>query len=287
MNNDKFFILRETSTISRTPEIIEKNNDEVVIKAVLQDLGVYNRNGRNYQVLLVDNGCKSPEILELQENRSWFGEYGHPLSDDVRRQVTIDNKYICHEIMKTELDGNLLKGTVSSIPTHYGREFRDLIRRGTKVAFSLRALGKLEKSSSRPGCFDVVAPFRVITYDCVILPSHKVAYQEAILKENGLWLPNEEKILKNPVGHKLLIENVSTLKEEAILVDVAKFISGNSDNVKAVQETLEFAYDNIRFSHDNRSIIMESKADHMELIIPLENYVSKLATNVIYDIFKK
>lgn len=287
MNSDKIFILRETSTIARTPEIIDNKNDEVIISTVLQDLDVYNRNGRNYQKKLVEKGCQSLEIKELMENRTWMGEFGHPLSDDVRRQVTIDNKYISHEIMKTHLDGNILKGVVSSIPTRYGIEFRDLIRRGTKVAFSLRALGKLEKSSSRIGCYDVVDPFRIITYDCVILPSHKVAYQENILKESasGILLPEET--LTNPIGHRLIIENVNTLKEEAILVDVAKFVSGNSDNVKAVQETLEFAYNNIRFSQDKKSIIMESKIDHMELVIPLENYVSKLATDIIYDIFRK
>ena len=287
MNNDKIFILRETSTIARTPEIIDNKNDEVIISTVLQDLDVYNRNGRNYQKKLVEKGCQSLEIKELMDNRTWMGEFGHPLSDDVRRQVTIDNKYISHEIMKTNLDGNILKGVVSSIPTRYGIEFRDLIRRGTKVAFSLRALGKLEKSSSRLGCYDVVDPFRIITYDCVILPSHKVAYQENILKESasGILLPEET--LTNPIGHRLIIENVNTLKEEAILVDVAKFVSGNSDNVKAVQETLEFAYNNIRFSQDKKSIIMESKVDHMELVIPLENYVSKLATDIIYDIFRK
>ena len=276
------YLLRETATVDANISLLESANSygEVKILANLQDLNRVNRNGRLYGDI-VKSSLDSPEISELKANRSWFGEFGHPLSPEIARQVTIDNKFISHEILSTSIEGDTIRGVICSIPTKHGEEFGNLIRRGTKVAFSLRAVGNVKKNSQ--GIMEVVNPFRVITYDCVILPSHKIAYQDSILSESAMI---SEGAIAQPYGHNLIIDDVQSLKESAIMYDIANLAMKKSDNVKAVREALEFDFTKISLTENNRAIVL-TNTQGTELTIPLENYVSKMVTNILSEAFKK
>ena len=65
----------------------------------------------------------------------------HPLNPDIKRQLYIDQGNISHIVNKVWWEGNLLKGEVSAANTARGADFDGLIRQGSEVAFSLRAVG--------------------------------------------------------------------------------------------------------------------------------------------------
>ena len=59
-----------------------------------------------------------------------------------------------------------------------------------------------------------------------------------------------------------------------------------ADNVKAVREALEFDFTKISLTENNRAIIL-TNTQGTELTIPLENYVSKMVTNILSEAFTK
>lgn len=65
----------------------------------------------------------------------------HPFNPDIKRQLYTDQSNISHIINKVWWEGNLLKGEVTAANTHQGKDFDGLIRQGSEVAFSLRAVG--------------------------------------------------------------------------------------------------------------------------------------------------
>lgn len=92
-------------------------------------------------------------------------EAGHPLSEDIKRQSYIDQSNISHIITSLKWDGNLLKGIVETAQTSTGKDFAGLIRQGSKVSFSLRALGNTIKQE---GPYNrVYGPLMIICYDWV------------------------------------------------------------------------------------------------------------------------
>ncbi|MGL5749605.1 MAG: S80 family phage morphogenetic serine protease [Paraclostridium sp.] len=274
----ELYMISEAATISQN-DIIENSNGEVVIKAVLQDLDVFNRNGRIYANETIKNAIMDANLIELMNNKTWFGEYGHPLSDSITRQVTIDNKLISHEIRKIWIEGNLVKAIIYSIPTRYGEEFKKLILRGTKVAFSLRAVGNIKQLGN--GRVEVQAPMRVITYDCVILPSHKIAYMEGIVNEStGI----NEQILSPEDGNRLFMVNESLDDARLLPVNVETFVKNNSENVKSVSEALGFAYESMTLIDEGTKVQLTSISGD-RLVIPLEEHVSKKVDDFLLETF--
>lgn len=65
----------------------------------------------------------------------------HPLKPDVQRQLNTDHSNISHIITKIWWEGNKLKAIVEAAATARGADFDGLIRQGSKVGFSLRAVG--------------------------------------------------------------------------------------------------------------------------------------------------
>ena len=65
----------------------------------------------------------------------------HPLDPDIKRQLYIDQSNISHIIDKVWWEGNLLKAQVTAANTARGADFDGLIKQGSEVAFSLRAVG--------------------------------------------------------------------------------------------------------------------------------------------------
>lgn len=125
------------------PEIVGKDNKtgRVVIQVTLQDADVRNRNKRIYSKKVLENGLANPYVQERLATKTWYGEAGHPLKPDVQRQVYTDQSNISHIVTKVWWEGNKLKGLVEAANTARGRDFEGLILQGSKVAFSLRAIG--------------------------------------------------------------------------------------------------------------------------------------------------
>lgn len=143
----------------------------------LQSFNVFNRNKRRYIASAMVPSLNADHIIELISKKSWYGEAGHPDDDNPRRILTIDPKLISHRINTKEIRGNKLYGNIDTLDNNsHGNEMTKCILQGMEPAFSLRALAPLTKHSD--GSSTVNNKCHIVTYDWVILPSHKDAYRD-------------------------------------------------------------------------------------------------------------
>ena len=121
----------------------------VIAEGTLQDMDVENRNHRIYAKADLSPEIMGPRMTELIKAKEMKGELGHPLSDDLVRQQTIDPKLVCVLFTKIWIEGNKVKGQFRGTNNAYGDEFDLDLRDGCKPAFSLRALGAIENVNGK------------------------------------------------------------------------------------------------------------------------------------------
>ena len=92
-------------------------------------------------------------------------ESGHPLSEDPKRQMYIDQRNISHIVNKVWWEGNKLVGEVETAQTAAGNDMKGLIRQGSEVSFSMRGFAKVGRD--RSGSIKVEKPLRLVGYDWV------------------------------------------------------------------------------------------------------------------------
>lgn len=164
MNKSDGLIFIESSS-SSVPVILNDTRQSIIIEAELQEINAPNRNGRIYDEDAVWGALQSDMVKEKLRRKSFYGEAGHPMDDDPKRQTYIDQTRISHIITSLDKRGNHIFGTVESANTSCGADFKGLIRQGSEVAFSMRGLGnviKKEGSYQRIG-----SPLLIIAYDWV------------------------------------------------------------------------------------------------------------------------
>lgn len=263
MNNIGYIICETASTEPQKPNVRGVINDRVEIEANLQDVEVINRNKRLYKKSEMEAELVSSRTKELLENDGFFGEAGHPLEKDLSRQQTIDPERMSHRFKSLWMDKNVVKGIVRAAATARGDDFHRTILDGTKVSFSLRALGSLEIENG----IAVVRNLKTITWDWVVYPSHVIAYMNKIVnnpvqESAGILSESSNFILKeNDRGLLVPITNSS----------VEKFIQEKSDNIKYVMEALDFMYNKIELSKDGHRVLLHS--DEEVITINLESFV--------------
>lgn len=143
---------------------------------VLQDFGVRNWNGRIYTrdiVMKAING--NPLIQHDIKHKTWTAEYGHPQIEkgmnELQRQMTILPEHACNTIDKYWEEGNLLMGQCTTLSGAWGDVLMNRILTGYPAMASSRAIGGVDKTGT------VLPGYTVVTFDTVIRPSHKTAYQ--------------------------------------------------------------------------------------------------------------
>lgn len=163
-NSNEGFIVHEEFN-SSTPSILAEENKSITFEAILQEADAPNRNRRIYGKEVLQEALNAPTLKEKIANKCFYGESGHPLSEDIKRQAYVDQSRISHIVDSLKWDGNLLKGIVETAQTAAGYDMRGLIRQGSKVSFSLRALGNILKEE---GSYKrVYSPLMIIAYDWV------------------------------------------------------------------------------------------------------------------------
>ena len=165
MTNVEGFLITEAVVGTSIPNIISQNNQSIVFEAKLQDAEIPNRNKRIYSRDALYNAINSPMIKEKMDRKTFYGEAGHPLSDDIKRQTYIDQRNISHIVTKAEFRGNDLFGIVETANTAAGNDMKGLIRQGSEVSFSMRGLGNVVKKEGE--YTRVCDPLMLITYDWV------------------------------------------------------------------------------------------------------------------------
>lgn len=204
----------------------------------LQSFDVLNRNRREYKRSAIQKALEAPHIIELMENKSWFGEAGHPMEDAPARIMTIDPKNISHKIDSLRYEGNRLFGRVETLSDgSHGTRFTNHILQGMEPAFSLRALAALTKRGD--GTSLVQGRAHIVAYDWVILPSHKEAYRDK--------RASVQQIIKN------VNESGNTVKESFFPVNEASLMSylqDESQNIKVISNVYDVVQESMTLSPD-------------------------------------
>lgn len=233
----------------------------VTFDTILQELNHKNRNGRIYgdatgKALFTD------ELVELRKMKSWFGEAAHPITKDTARITTIDQKYASHRIDEVNVVGDIIRGKITTLDNGmYGNMMTRMILQGMVPAFSLRALAIIDNTSE--GQIIQRQP-RITTYDWVVLPSHKKAYQD----ESA---PIE--IIQQPLGEKGNIFTESAIPlTESMIIDFAK---EESRNLNIVTEM--FDVDTIRMSDDLKHLILTESHDKgtNKYMVVMDDHIDK------------
>lgn len=239
----------------------------VIAEGTLQDMDVENRNHRIYARADLSPEINGPRMTELIKAKEMKGELGHPLSDDLVRQQTIDPKLVCVLFTKIWIEGNKVKGQFKGTNNAYGDEFDCDLRDGCKPAFSLRALGSVENINGKA----YVKNIKIITYDRVIFPSHRAAYTEKIVSESAIdgtpVYENGIYITKDDPGR---IINLKGTDAKTVISRLQR----ESANLDRIVSTFDGIMDKI--SLVNESTVMMTNRFGDKFYINLENHIENL-----------
>lgn len=265
-------IILEGATTVEDSIIINGNSKRVEAEGTLQDMDVENRNKRIYAKSDLIPEINGPRMKELIEAKQFCGEYGHPLSDDLIRQQTIDPKLVCVRFNKVWVEDNLVRARFQGTNNNYGEYFDQDLRDGCKPAFSLRALGAIENINNKA----YVKGVKIITWDSVIYPSHKVAYTSNIVTESATdGTPINENQIVVPVDDP---GTIITLRESDAKTVISR-LQKESANMDIILNTFDGIYDKISMVNENT--VMLTNAMGGKISVNLENHVQNLIMDYV------
>lgn len=226
------------------PKVIDTFNGRPVIDAELMKSETINRNIRLYRTGETKEQVYGDRFKELIKRKSLVGEAGHPITNNIIRQGSIDPKCISHNILDIWMDDNTVYGKIVGLENEHGRLFTSMIKDGSELAFSLRAVGFMVKSND--GKYIIVKKPKFITFDWVFYPSFPTAYQRSVLTESGILLPSENGVL-NPVlenGNRFIVDNkydgciAYESVSESLDNEVVKYLKDKSGTMKSIMNQM-------------------------------------------------
>lgn len=267
----KGYLITEAATTGISPRIVHDSEVTTKFVAEIQEAEAPNRNGRIYSKEALDSAIRHYSIQEKLKNKALVCEAGHPLSDDPRRQMYIDQTNISHIITDIWWEGNKLMAKIETANTRVGRDMQGLIRQGSKVAFSMRGMSDNVKKDGQ--YTRVGSPLMITCWDWVILPSHPNSY----MVQEGV----EQKVSSSiQADKKVLTEGVLTPYNSG---DLLKFVTESSQNVQDVVDAFgfKFSLDNVSYGEDQMLSIKENNETlkiflEENLKSELDDYYSKI-----------
>lgn len=266
----KGYIITESASNNITPSMIVEKPNSVKFVAEIQEAEAPNRNKRIYSKLAIDEAIKHYTIQEKLKNKALYGEAAHPLTDDPRRQMYIDQGNISHIVTKVWWDGNRLMANIETANTRVGKDMRGLILQGSRVAFSMRGMSD---NIRQDGAYQRVgSPLMITTWDWVVVPSHPNSYMQS--SESSI--PVRESIeAKYADKQAVLTEGILTPYNTKELLD---YVTNKSSNVHELVESLGF-----EMTNENTSIgkdqMLSIKNDNETLKIFLEETLKRDLTD--------
>lgn len=267
----KGYLITEAATTGISPRIVHDSEVTTKFVAEIQEAEAPNRNGRIYSKEALDSAIRHYSIQEKLKNKALVCEAGHPLSDDPRRQMYIDQTNISHIITDIWWEGNKLMAKIETANTRVGRDMQGLIRQGSKVAFSMRGMSDNVKKDGQ--YTRVGSPLMITCWDWVILPSHPNSYmvQEGVEQKVSSSIQTDDKVLT---------EGVLTPYNSG---DLLKFVTESSQNVQDVVDAFgfKFSLDNVSYGEDQMLSIKENNETlkiflEENLKSELDDYYSKI-----------
>lgn len=263
-------IILESSFESSDSKIISESNGKVEATGIIQDCNVENRNGRIYEVKDMKPEIEGDRIQkELIPTGNMVGEYGHPQSQELSRQSTIDPKCVCVRYTKIWMEGADIHANFRGANTEYGRTFNADLMEGVHPSFSLRALGSVDRERNGK-CY--VRNIRVVCHDVVIYPSHKRAYMTGFVKPT-----NESVDIAGKVNNSI-DTNSSMVYENGLLIpivnqQVVDYIKQESANVKDILNNFDTLYESAIIINDGKKVQL-TLAGGDKILVNLEQYIA-------------
>ena len=279
MNNEvtQGYIIMEATMEPMKPKILKTVNEPglfyATFQACMQSFDCFNRNQRNYALRPMMEAMQADHLQELMRKGTWVGENGHPEGNDIKRILSIDPTKICHRMYNPEFRGNLLYMTIDTLNDDmWGKQFTKHILQGMMASFSLRALAAITKDSSGRGLIKTKP--HIVTYDRVILPSHREAYMDnsvpvTLVKSVSEGAVTTESFI--PEGNSY-DDSITEIKESAIL-EALDFVKDESKRVKELVSFFNYNDDLVSFVNENQVSVKDAETGST-LIINLEDYIA-------------
>lgn len=267
-------IIHEAVTESDSNILMEKNG-KAYATGILQDLESENRNGRIYTSEEMKPEINGDRIQkELIPTGNMRGHAGHPSSQDLSIQSVIDPKLCCVQYDKIWLDGNIVRANYHATNNELGKAFNLDLLEGCKPAFSLRALGSVDRSRSGK-CF--VKNVRIITWDHVIFPSHKMAYTEKLIDPRSATgkLHENALITEAAAYHGNLIPVMNS--------QVVSYIKEESANVQSILNTFDTLYESAMICNGGKNVSLKLRNGDT-VLVNLEQYIQDEIMNYCYNV---
>lgn len=227
--------------------------------------GEVNRNNRIYsRKLIEDRILNSPSVKEALNNRSMLGEGGHP---ENRVDISYPEVGIaCEKLWIPEGNGNMLWGKFAILDTPVGRILETLVKYGTKLGISARAVA----DSIQKDGHEVILEnsYELITFDAVPEPGFKCARLEKVesvskpiekmtvkeLKESAAAL----KSFKNPVFESRIRSLDKEICKRENKADVNAILE-SLDRISAALDKQCDKLNSIKYEKQLTSLIKEAK----------------------------
>lgn len=258
------------------------SKDRIIGYGVLQNADERNRNGRIYRRSDLEREINAPRQVELMSTGTFLGHAGHPLSNELIVQQTIDPKLCCVRFHKLWMEGDKVMAYFEGTNNELGKTFDSDLRMGVKPAFSLRALGTIE--STPQGA--MVENLKMITYDSVIYPSHKCAYTQGVVNESatmeavsGFALNENNDATKSFISTFSNADVVAAIKKMGATNESAiNYIKDKSQNFKMLQEYFDMSrYDMVDIINSRQVALTE--AGNATIVMNIEDYIAKEIQN--------
>ena len=281
------YIVMESAMEPMKPKIIETVNEPnmfyVRFRTCLQSFDCFNRNKRNYNLRPMMEAVKADHIQELLYKGTWCGENGHPDSTDIKRILSIDMTKICHRIIDLEFQGNLLYGTIETLNDDaWGKQFTKHILQGLHPSFSLRALAAITKLGDGRGIIKTKP--HIVTYDRVILPSHREAYMDNSKPITLVQSATESATIQEsyiPEGNTF-DDSVHEVNESTI-ASVLDYVKEESSTFKELATFFDANYDSVSLVDESKVCINDGDR---KIIVCLEDYIRHDIASYMSDINK-
>lgn len=229
------FIIHESVLDTELTQIQKTPLGTIKFVTILQEADRQNRNKRIYPKTVIDEAIHTPYIQERLATKTLYGEAGHPMDTSVARQTTIVQTNAAFIIEKMWWEGNLLYGLCETANTTLGRDMAGLIEQGSRVAFSLRAQGNVNRDPVSGGA--VVQPgMQMITFDWVVNPSHDKAFIQSAAPETRTSLFGAEKVSEAAIREACMLcesGNMYEIEEETMEIINENYVPGYNQKIRA------------------------------------------------------
>ena len=234
---------------------------------ILTEFGRQNWNGRKYGRDIFMNALNNNPLIQadINENGGLASEYAHPdlaNTKSITRQMTINPRYACALLHKYWEDGNLLKGTYTTLPGGWGDVLRDRIITGTPALVSSRCVGGVDKNG------EVLPGLTIVTWDHVFRQS----------SQRARMIPGSATPIETP------IPSGNSMNECAVQLDLSKDTEGlkdfllsesvSRDKIHRVCDTLHLDYDTMAISEGCLTISKTEQGVKTKIMMPLNKLVA-------------